>query len=225
MLDSPARPRIVGVSLKLYFDLDGTARYILDCAQLAPHALAQKVELFIIPDFLALTAAASTLRLQAPTIRLGAQDCFWEDSGAFTGEVSPKTLRGIGVNIVEIGHAERRRIFGETDDMVARKARAALRNGITPLVCIGEESQASPERAIEQCRPQMLAVLHAIRDFKDADVVWAYEPIWAIGAPNPASPDYVVAVTRGLRSICGDLHRIVYGGVFKQAVVRVPELI
>jgi triosephosphate isomerase (TIM) len=74
-----------------------------------------------------------------PSIRLGAQDCFWGDSGAYTGEVSPACLKSLGVSMVELGHAERRRLFGEIDEQVVKKARAVERNGMTPLVCVGEK--------------------------------------------------------------------------------------
>jgi triosephosphate isomerase len=207
------RQRIVGVSLKLYFSVERTAEYIRDISGLGPIALSHNVETFIIPDFLTLMAASATLRLEAPTIRLGAQDCFWEDEGAYTGEVSPKALASIGCSIVELGHAERRRLFGETDEQVAKKASAAVRNGLTPLVCIGEKNQGRVEQAVEECRPQIEAVLQAVG--REQEIIWAYEPVWAIGQAEPASPEYVVAVTKALREIFGDGHRILYGGSAK----------
>lgn len=198
------------MSLKMYFDLEKTAEYIRACSPLAPHALSHKVDTFIIPDFLSLTAASTVLRLEAPTIRLGAQDCFWEDNGAYTGEVSPTVLKGIGCSLVELGHAERRRIFGETDEQVAKKAQAAIRNGMTPLVCIGEKNKGTVEEAVEECRPQIEAVLGVVAD---EEIIFAYEPVWAIGQPQPASAEYVVGVTKELRKLCGKKEvRFLYGG-------------
>jgi triosephosphate isomerase len=209
MTSSHPRKRIVGVSLKMYFDLEKTAQYIRDCAPLGPHALSHNVDIFIIPDFLSLTAASTVLRLEAPTIRLGAQDCFWEDNGAYTGEVSPAVLRSIGCSLVELGHAERRRLFGETNVEVAKKAAAAVKNGMTPLVCIGEKTKASVEEAVAECRPQIESILKVT----DQDIIFAYEPVWAIGQPEPASAEYVVAVTKELRKFCGTREvRFLYGG-------------
>jgi triosephosphate isomerase len=209
MASSHPRKRTVGVSLKMYFDLEKTAQYIRDCAPLGPHALSHNVDIFIIPDFLSLTAASAVLRLEAPTIRLGAQDCFWEDNGAYTGEVSPAVLRSIGCSLVELGHAERRRLFGETDVEVAKKATAVMKNGMTPLVCIGEKTKASVEEAVAECRPQIESILNVT----DQDIIFAYEPVWAIGQPKPASAEYVVAVTKELRKLCGTREvRFLYGG-------------
>ncbi|KAF8859090.1 Triosephosphate isomerase [Acephala macrosclerotiorum] len=205
---SPAK-RTVGVSLKMYFDLEKTAEYIRACAPLAPHALSHSVDIFVVPDFLSLTAASTVLRLEAPTIRLGAQDCFWEDNGAYTGEVSPVVLKSIGCSLVELGHAERRRLFGETDEQVAKKARAAVRNGMTPLICIGEKNKGTVEEAVEECRPQIESILGVT----DEEIIFAYEPVWAIGQPKPASAEYVVSVTKELRRLCGQRPvRFLYGG-------------
>jgi len=193
----------------MYFDLKSTAQYIRDCAPLAPHALSLNVDIFIIPDFLSLAAASTTLRLDAPTIRLGAQDCFWEDIGAYTGEVSPAVLKQIGCSLVELGHAERRKLFGETDAQIAKKAKAAVRNGMTPLVCIGEKTKGTVGEAVEGCRPQIESILEAI----DEEIIFAYEPVWAIGQPKPASAEYVVGVVKELRKLCGTRPvRFLYGG-------------
>lgn len=201
--------RTVGVSLKMYFDLEKTAEYIRDCTPLATHALTHNVDIFIIPDFLSLPAASTALRLEASSIRLGAQDCFWEDFGAYTGEVSPAVLKSIGCSIVELGHAERRRLFNETDEQVAKKAAAAERNSLTPLVCIGEQYQGPVEQAVQECKPQIESVLAATQ----GEIIFAYEPVWAIGQPAPASAEYVVAVVQALRGICGErLVRFLYGG-------------
>jgi triosephosphate isomerase len=204
-----APQRTVGVSLKMYFDLAQTAEYIRACTPLAAHAQARGVDIFIIPDFLSLPATATLLRSEAPSIRVGAQDCFWEDRGAYTGEVSPSVLRSVGCSLVELGHAERRRLFGETDEQVARKAAAAQRNGLTPLVCIGEQRQGTVEQVLQECRPQIEAVLAATQ----GEVIFAYGPVWAIGQPVPASAVYVVAAVQALRSLCGERQvRFLYGG-------------
>ncbi|KAI9054901.1 hypothetical protein LZ554_002045 [Drepanopeziza brunnea f. sp. 'monogermtubi'] len=193
----------------MYFSLLQTTTYIQSCTALAPLALSRHIDLIIIPDFLSLSSASTTIQLYAPTIRIGAQDCFWEDRGAYTGEVSPASLHELGCSVVELGHAERRRLFGEGDAMVARKAQAAEQNGLMPLVCVGERQRGSVEGALGECRAQVESVLAVTR----GEVIFAYEPVWAIGMEVPADPEYVVDVAKGLRALCGERKvRILYGG-------------
>jgi triosephosphate isomerase len=175
----PRPRRLVGVSLKMYFDLPSTLSYVRGVLQLDGEAWNARIDLFVIPDFVSLTESARIL--EPSSIMLGAQDTFWEDKGAHTGEVSPLVLRQAGARIVEIGHAERRAQFGETDEWVAKKAGAAARNGLIPLVCIGERTHhsvasAAVGAAIVECKPQVMAVLAAVPD--DTEVVLAYEPVW-----------------------------------------------
>ncbi|KAK7706133.1 hypothetical protein SLS57_009785 [Botryosphaeria dothidea] len=212
-----SRPRrIVGTSLKMYFDLDRTLSYVKGVAELSSHAEANNVDLFVIPDFVTVLEARRILK--DTSVILGAQDTFWESSGAYTGEVSPLTLQQAGVRLIEMGHAERRRIFGENDEQVAKKAAAAVKHGHIPLVCIGEKTHGSVASAavgmaVEECRPQVNSVLAAVPD--DAEVILAYEPVWAIGAKEPADADHVVNVTKELRKIAGarkGVTRILYGG-------------
>jgi triosephosphate isomerase len=203
----PRPRRIVGVSLKMYFDLPSTLSYVRGVLQLDGDAWNSRIDLFVIPDFVSLTESARIL--ESSSIMLGAQD---------TGEVSPLVLRQAGARIVEIGHAERRAQFGETDDWVAKKAGAAARNGLIPLVCIGEKTHhnvasAAVGAAIAECKPQVMSVLAAVPD--DTEVILAYEPVWAIGAKEPADPDHVVNVTKELRKLAtgrSGVTRIVYGG-------------
>jgi triosephosphate isomerase len=212
----PRPRRIVGVSLKMYFDLQTTLSYVRGVHQLDGQAWNARVDVFVIPDFVTLMEAGRIL--ESSSIMLGAQDTFWEDKGAYTGEVSPAMIRQAGARIVEIGHAERRALFGETDETVAKKAAAAARNGLIPLVCIGERTHhsiasAAVGAAIAECRPQVTSVLAAVPDH--VDVILAYEPVWAIGAAQPADADHVVNVTKELRKLASGrkgVTRIVYGG-------------
>ncbi|KAF2217795.1 hypothetical protein CERZMDRAFT_63926 [Cercospora zeae-maydis SCOH1-5] len=215
-LPSKREKRIVGTSLKMYFDLPSTIQYIDNVAALANVAEKAEVDLFVIPDFVTLLSAKE--KLAGSKVLLGAQDSYSEDKGAYTGEVSPLTLSQAGVKIVEIGHAERRRLFGETDEDVAKKAAAIVRNGMIPLVCIGEKnrSQIASQAvglAVDECKPQIEAAFSQIPN--DAEVILAYEPVWAIGAAEPAGADHVVAVTQSLRALVKDRKgrtRILYGG-------------
>ena len=172
--------------------------------------LPRGVELFVIPTFLSLADAGRVLA--GAGIALGAQDVFWEDAGAYTGEISAPMLVEAGCRYVAIGHAERRRIFGETDAIVRDKVAAAVRAGLVPLLCIGESTSGSAEEAVRSCARQLAA---ATRDVDpDAPLVVAWEPVWAIGAAEPAGADYIRAVADGLQHVLADRSatRLIYGG-------------
>ena len=205
----------VGVSLKMYF---GHGRTIAWCREVAELATAHEavaagiVELFVIPDFVSLADASR--QLAGSRVVLGAQDLAEEDQGAFTGEVSGSVLREVGCRVVEVGHAERRRLFSESDEVVARKASAALRNDLSPVLCIGEGERGNPADAAAECRRQLES---ALTGAPDGRVIVAYEPVWAIGATEPADPEYIRAVCAAL----GDTVRgwsgrdgsvVIYGG-------------
>ena len=208
-------PITVGVSLKMYFGHRQTLDWCARVAELAQHhpAIASgAVELFVIPEFTTLAPAVEILATTG--VLVGAQDLFWEDRGAFTGEVSGTDLAEIGISVVEVGHAERRRIFAETDAIVAAKTTAALRNGIAPVLCIGEQSRGDAADAAEQVIRQLE---NAIADAPEGRIIVAYEPVWAIGAAAPADPAYIRTVCAALRRhIAGWVDRdgsvVIYGG-------------
>lgn len=210
--EPPRRPEpVVGVSLKMYLGVGRTRRWIADVAQLSRSRSREHAELFVAPSFLSLAEAAG--QLAGTAVGLCAQDVFWEDAGAYTGEVSAPMLREVGCRYAEVGHAERRRLFGEDDAVTARKAAAAAAAGLVPVVCIGEPERAGPDDAARACRAQMHPVLAALPP--EADAIFAYEPVWAIGAPAPAEPAHVVAVAHRLRAAAAQRPgrtRIVYGG-------------
>ncbi|KAI9172585.1 triosephosphate isomerase [Paramyrothecium foliicola] len=217
------RRRIVGVSTKMYFSLSRTREFtnslIAGLAD-APRELVSSIDIFLLPDFIAVASTVEQLNQAPVPIWTGSQDCHWEDYGSFTGEVSPAVLRDAGVRIVEVGHAERRRLFGDTDAVVAKKATAVCRNGMIPLICIGEKLQlfqdeAGVKAAVKECQVQVEAVLEGIP--VDAEVVLAYEPVWAIGAARPAGEAHVLGVVDGIRRLdCVQRRtaptRVVYGG-------------
>lgn len=206
---SSARRPLVGVSFKMYFDIPKTKAYLDETISLLSStlpSLSQPTDVFVIPDFITLTSVASQITSSNSSLLLGAQDVHSQDSGAFTGEVSPKVLSQVGVKFVEIGHAERRRYFGETDEDVANKAAGIAKNGMVPLICIGEVSRPrnldqlsidDVEMVVEECWRQIRPALEVMD--AQAEVVLAYEPVWAIGKSEPASPEYVVKITKALR--------------------------
>ncbi len=209
----------LGVSLKMYLDHRATLDWVEDvlaAVAAEPATSSGRIDLAVLPTFVSLDAVARLVR-DTP-LTLGAQDLSWADDGAFTGEVSGRDLAGVGCRYVEVGHAERRRIFAEDDGMVAGKFAAAVRNGLTPILCVGEQDRVHPDRAAAGCRQQISRALAGLDDRRTlADVVVAYEPIWAIGAERPAGADHVRAVCRQLSQdwpggrLPGRL-RIIYGG-------------
>lgn len=211
----PTLPKnLLIISLKMYFHPSRTLEYCRSLLTLTSTSEEEtsKLLLALIPDFLTIHPCAQIIQDANATssLLLGAQDCFWEPLGAYTGEVSPLALRDLGVSIVELGHAERRAIFHETDDQTAQKAKAACEHGLIPLVCVGEISAPSAEggttadidKAVAECAVQVTPVLRAIPP--DAPVIFAYEPVWAIGKPVPASVDHVAAVVQGIRRVVRD---------------------
>ena len=138
--------------------------------------------------------------LKAAAIHLGAQDVSAQTSGAFTGEVSATMLKDFGVRFAIVGHSERRQYHGETDALVAEKAKAALAAGITPIVCVGETlAEREAGRTEEVVKRQLAAVIHT-NGHCISEIVVAYEPIWAIGTGKTASPDEAQAVHAVLRA-------------------------
>lgn len=181
-----------------------------------------KVETAVCPPFTVLHHAAQMLK--GTHIRWGAQDLFWEDSGAFTGEISAPMLKAIGCRYVIVGHSERRQYFGETDEDVRRKAKAALRHGIAPIVCVGETlEQREAETHREVVRGQIREALSGFTETELASVVVAYEPVWAIGTGRNATPEQAQQMHETIRKILAEMyHRaaadqipILYGGSVK----------
>jgi triosephosphate isomerase len=210
---------IIGVSLKMYFGYQRTLDYCRDVAAVAlahPAVQGGDIELFVLPGLPALPEAARTFGLVGAGT--GAQDIFWEDEGAYTGEVSGRTVAELGGRYTEVGHAERRRIFGEDERIIGLKTAAAYRNGLTPVLCVGEQQPGSVEEAVRQCTADIDAALNRARSLGPAArTIVAYEPQWAIGAPEPATPAYISAVCAGLdahlRSLPGqEDSRVIYGG-------------
>jgi triosephosphate isomerase (TIM) len=177
------------------------------------------VEVAILPPFTSLWPL-STSGIADSGVVLGAQDVFWEERGAFTGEISPLMLSG-WCRYALIGHSERRRLFGETDESVNLKAHAALAHGLRPLVAVGEtleENEAG--RTEEILSRQVPAALAGIDEKQGFEVVLAYEPVWAIGTGRTATPTHAEQscalirrlVARSLGASVADAVRVLYGG-------------
>lgn len=177
------------------------------------------VEVAIAPPFTALFPVAQALK--GSTIRLAGQNLFWEAKGAFTGEISPPMLKEVGCEYVIIGHSERRQYFGERDETVNRKIKAALQYGLKPIFCIGETLEEREKGATFQVvERQLEGGLSGLEEKVCGEIVIAYEPVWAIGTGKTATPEQAEEVHRFIREKLEKLYskslsmrvRIQYGG-------------
>jgi len=182
------------------------------------------VDVSVHPPFTDIRSIQTILDADEMKIVLGAQHCHWEDKGAFTGEVSPIFLAKLAVEYVIVGHSERRELFGETDDQVAKKISAILKHKMTPIVCVGETLEERQQgRTAEKVLGQVRAALAGRTADVVAGLVIAYEPIWAIGTGMTASAGDAQAVIGAIRAEVSSLVgakaaqgvRIQYGGSVK----------
>jgi triosephosphate isomerase len=174
------------------------------------------VEVVVLPGFPSLEAVAAAVA--GTGIALGAQDVSAHSRGPFTGDVSASSLAQVGCRYVEIGHAERRRLYREDDALVGRKLARALTAGLIPLLCVGEPERMDGQAAARHCAGQVdRAMAAAPAQLASSPLVVAYEPVWAIGAGEPAPAGHIRAVCGALRSHLEDSQggrprRVVYGG-------------
>ena len=181
----------------------------------------ERVDVVVCPPFTALRSVQTVIEADHLPIRLGAQDVHWQQSGAYTGAVSPGMLRSLGVRFVIVGHSERRAMFGDDDAAVARKAAAVLDAGMIPIVAVGESLEQRESGATEQIiTGQLDAALRGLASETVATLVVAYEPIWAIGTGRTADPDVAgqasaqlrAAIAAGSGDQAAEAVRILYGG-------------
>lgn len=179
-------------------------------------------EVLVCPAYTALHALSPLL--QDTPIALGAQDVFYEEQGAFTGAVSPLMLRDLGCRYTIVGHSERRQVFGEDDGLINRKLRAALAHGLRPILCVGEtKAQRDAGQAEQVVVGQVRACLSGVAADQMPEVVLAYEPVWAIGTGDTATPQDAQAMHATVRRTLAELYdgataeavRIQYGGSVK----------
>jgi len=212
----------VGVSLKTYFGHERARTFFTDVAQRAaahPAVVSGDVRLFIIPTYLQIPAALDAFA--GTPVLVGAQDVSQFGPGAYTGEVTAAELAEVGVAVAEIGHAERRRLFDETDTVAAAKAAAALTHGIAPVLCVGEASRVDPVDAATATVAQLAADLTGA---PAGPVIVAYEPVWAIGTGRTATAAQADEAQAFIRARIGakdagvaERLPILYGGSVKAA--------
>lgn len=182
------------------------------------------VDIVIAPPFTALVAALETVK--NTNIRIGAQNMYFEDSGAFTGEISPVFLKDLGCNYVILGHSERRDIFNERDDLINKKLKKALVSDLIPIVCIGEHlEEREAGKTKEIIEDQFKNTFKDLNSDEMRSIVVAYEPIWAIGTGRTATPEQAEEIHIFIRELIADIYgknlaetvRIQYGGSIKPA--------
>ncbi len=180
------------------------------------------VEVVLAPPFTALRGLADALT--GSSIGVAGQDLYWESQGAFTGQVSAEMLREAGASHVIIGHSERRQIFGETDEQVNKKVKAAIAGGLTPIVCVGETlDQRDTDQTLTVLTEQIQLGLREVTSDQAAELVVAYEPVWAIGTGRNATPDQAQQAHAHIRSRlevafgtdAAAQCRVIYGGSVK----------
>ena len=214
------RKPFLAANWKMFKTVEETVAYLREFCSLA--AGVSGAEIVVAPPFTALRAAADATK--GTTVRIAAQDCYWEREGAFTGEVSADMLREAGARYVIIGHSERRTRFGETDEQVNRKVQAAIAGGLTPIVCVGETlDEREHERTLAVLDRQLRFGLAGLSADGAAALAVAYEPVWAIGTGRNATAAQAQEAHAHIRgrlrewfgAEAGDACRILYGGSVK----------
>jgi triosephosphate isomerase len=196
MLQRP--PLIVG-NWKMHKTIPEATEFVHQLTEYLGDDVSRGPSTVLAPPFTALFSVAQAIK--GRPYLLGAQDLYWEDQGAFTGEVSGGMLKDVGCRYVIVGHSERRRYFGETDAMVRKKAAAALRHELRPIVCIGETSeQRSSGQTHDVLSRQLTEALAGLDKDQAEDIAVAYEPVWAIGSGRAATPEQADESHRHVRS-------------------------
>jgi triosephosphate isomerase len=230
------RPLISG-NWKMNFDHHEALHAVRDLGLRLQPADVGPVDVSVHPPFTDIRTVQAVIEPEGLAIALGAQNCAIEDSGAFTGEVSPLMLAKLHVQYVIVGHSERRHLFGETDEVVHAKVKAVLRNGMTPICCVGEtEEERLAGMTKDRLRGQVEAALEKVPAEAIAAMVVAYEPVWAIGAGQAATPEDAQEAAQWIREVvansagaeAGAQVRIQYGGSVSEenteALIGCPDI-
>jgi triosephosphate isomerase len=214
------RKKLIAANWKMYKDPAQTREFFRDFLPLV--AKHDRDEIVVCPPYVDLHAAIESAK--DSKVLVGAENVYWKTEGAFTGEISPAMLVAVGCTHVIIGHSERRQYFGETDDTVNLKLKAALEHGLTPIVCVGEVLEEREAGLTEDVlRRQCMRAFSTLSAKKAAKLVVAYEPVWAIGTGKTATPEmasdaHVLIRGEAAKAFGDDFGaglRILYGGSVK----------
>jgi len=202
------RTKVVAGNWKMNNDLNGSINLIFEIKK----GLSDKnlnVKVIVCPPFTSLETA-NTL-LSGSKIGLGAQNMYFEESGAFTGEISPLMLKNVGCEYVILGHSERRTIFGETNQMINKKIKTAVKHGIKPIFCIGETlEQRENGTTFKVVEIQIREGLEGLNETDLSNLIIAYEPVWAIGTGKNATPQQAQEVHKYIRELISKLYSPVF---------------
>ena len=219
------RAPLIAGNWKMFKTASQAKTFLMDLKHAA--AGASGVEIMVAPPFTALTAAQEILA--GSNVKFGAQNVFWEAEGAFTGEIAPAMLTDLGCTYVIIGHSERRQYFGETDETVNKKIAVAVKHNLRPVFCVGEtEDERKSAKTFSVLDKQLQKGLQELDVISLADLVIAYEPVWAIGTGNTATSAQAEEVHAFLRTKLAQMlgrdfasqTRILYGGSVKPANIK-----
>ena len=214
------RKKLIAANWKMYKTPDQARAFVADFLPLVPEK--RTAEIVLCPSFVCLPAVVEALR--GVHIGVGGQDVFWEKEGAYTGEVSCGMLQAVGCSHVIIGHSERRQYFGETDETVNRKLKAARAAGLQPIVCVGEVLQEREDGRTEEVLTRQCNIAFSdMSGVEAAPLIVAYEPVWAIGTGKTATPEMAADAHRLIREQAAKAFgdetaanlRILYGGSVK----------
>lgn len=187
----------------------------------------KEVEIILCPPDVHLESFAKNVKNK--TVKIGAQDIFWETKGSFTGETSPMMIKNLGAEYAIIGHSERRRYFGETDESVNLKIKAALRNGIAPIFCLGEtKEEKEMDMIMDVMVRQIQGGLEGVTSGNLEKIIFAYEPVWAVGTDLVPSANEIMGAKLLIRKILTEKYgsrsamkaKIIYGGSVKDKFVK-----
>lgn len=215
-----ARITLIAGNWKMFKTAKETASMIKDLVPRVKNVTGREV--LICPPFTAISSAVDAAK--GSNVMIGAQNMFWEDKGAFTGEIAGNMIKDLGCSHVIIGHSERRQYFGETDETVNKRIFAALKNNLTPIICIGETlAEREASQTLKIIEKQIKGGLKGMTKDQMFLSVVAYEPVWAIGTGKTATPDQAQDVHSFIRKQLSDLFdkptadliRILYGGSVK----------
>lgn len=205
------RKKVIAGNWKMNMLPDATIRFI---DELTPLVKSTQSEVILCVPYTDLFYALLTA--QNTNIKIGAQNMHWEESGAYTGEVSAQMLKSIGVEYVIIGHSERRQYFNETDETVNKKIKSAFNVGLKPIVCVGESlEERESGKAVEKVTNQVKLALEGLTENQVEDVIIAYEPIWAIGTGKTATSEDANNMIKQIRQEISKL----YGQIVAERVI------
>jgi triosephosphate isomerase len=219
-----SRTPLIAGNWKMNLDTKEATERVQNIIYAYDKELRDRVEVLICPPFTDLRSARVVLGFDKSPIKLGAQNVYWESAGAYTGEVSAPMLAELGCTYCIVGHSERREHFSESDVDINRKVKALMASKIAPIICCGESlEQRESGDAVAHVTAQVAAALQDVSTGAAADVVVAYEPIWAIGTGKTATPEIAQEVAAAIRAKLQELYgeptaqsiRILYGGSMK----------